>query len=40
MDFELSEEQAEFRKVMQRFVAEQISPVAAEWERTSLLKEG
>lgn len=32
MDFELTEEQATFRKVMQEFVAKQIKPVAREWE--------
>lgn len=32
MDFELSEEQAIFRKVMQDFVRDHIKPVAREWE--------
>jgi alkylation response protein AidB-like acyl-CoA dehydrogenase len=33
MDFDLSEEQATFRAVMRDFVADQITPVAQEWER-------
>jgi alkylation response protein AidB-like acyl-CoA dehydrogenase len=32
MDFELSEEQVAFRKVMQEFVRDHIRPVAREWE--------
>ena len=32
MDFELSEEQSAFRKVMQEFVRDHIRPVAREWE--------
>ncbi|HEY7283782.1 MAG TPA: acyl-CoA dehydrogenase family protein [Actinomycetota bacterium] len=34
MDFELSEEQGLFRKVIQDFVRDHIRPVAQEWERT------
>ena len=33
MDFELSAEQRMFRDVLRKFVAEKITPVAAEWER-------
>jgi len=33
MDFELSEEQQAFRKALQTFVREQITPVAREWEQ-------
>ncbi|HEX9710981.1 MAG TPA: acyl-CoA dehydrogenase family protein, partial [Actinomycetota bacterium] len=32
MDFELSEEQAMFRKVIQDFVRDHIRPVARDWE--------
>src|SRR5919109_1141668 len=34
MDFELTEEQQMFRKVLQDFVRDHIKPVAREWERS------